>query len=447
MTPLRRIDIALPEGVPVIELLPHVLRHAGESAADDGEAHGGWVLRRTGGTLLEPLRSLATQGVHDGELLHLVPRRIDWPEPAYDDVVDVIAAGARRAGRQWSPAATRWTALAVTAALLLVGAAEVVLAGPPWPRGGLAALAFAALLLVAGLLIARGAGDAVAGGLVGAAALPYGFIGGALVTTPVAGAGSLLVGSAITVLVGVLGYLAVAGLGRLFVAGVLAGILGLVAALLRGWSMSPAGCAAVVLTLAIGLLPAYPLLATWLGRVPMPALPQRAEDMLRDQPLPPRASVIAAVIRAVELLTGLLVGAAIVVPVAVAELVATRGTAGVVLAVVGCVALLLRARLFPTAWQRVPLLAGGLVGLAVIVGAATWNAGPLAAIPVRLGVVAVLVALVLLTGLVYANRAMAPRLGRLGDFADVLAIMALVPLTCLVAGLYDAIRALFASLS
>ena len=35
--PQRRVDVALPEHVPLAELLPEVLRHAGEGLADDGE--------------------------------------------------------------------------------------------------------------------------------------------------------------------------------------------------------------------------------------------------------------------------------------------------------------------------------------------------------------------------------------------------------------------------
>ena len=33
--PQRRVDVALPEQVPLAELLPEVLRHAGEGLADD----------------------------------------------------------------------------------------------------------------------------------------------------------------------------------------------------------------------------------------------------------------------------------------------------------------------------------------------------------------------------------------------------------------------------
>src|SRR5436309_2908128 len=66
--PKRRIDVALPDNALVGELLPHLLRHAGEELANDGEAHGGWRLRRSTGAPLEANRSLAVQGVRDGEV-------------------------------------------------------------------------------------------------------------------------------------------------------------------------------------------------------------------------------------------------------------------------------------------------------------------------------------------------------------------------------------------
>src|SRR5262245_29310702 len=101
------MDVALPDTMLVAELLPHLLRHADDDLAEGAEVHGGWVLRKSTGTVLEPARNLAVQGVRDGELLHLTRRRDEWPELAYDDVVEVIARGARRAGRSWGGRATR----------------------------------------------------------------------------------------------------------------------------------------------------------------------------------------------------------------------------------------------------------------------------------------------------------------------------------------------------
>src|ERR1700759_1353209 len=109
--PARRVDVALPEHVPLAELLPEVLKHAGEGLADDGEKHGGWVLRRTDGIALATAQGLFAQGVRDGEVLHLVPARDEWPELEYDDVVGGIAEGARRRGSAWTPASPRGAAL------------------------------------------------------------------------------------------------------------------------------------------------------------------------------------------------------------------------------------------------------------------------------------------------------------------------------------------------
>ena len=162
-TPKRRIDVALPETVALGELLPHVLRHAGEGLADEGPQHGGWALRRSTGALLDPKRSLAMQAIRDGEVLHLVPRRSEWPELAYDDVVEIIASGSRRAERSWGKPATRLCALALVAVVLNLGLIGVALAEAPWTMPGGVALGFAAILVAVGVVLARAAGDAGAG--------------------------------------------------------------------------------------------------------------------------------------------------------------------------------------------------------------------------------------------------------------------------------------------
>src|SRR6185295_4933985 len=130
--PSRRVDVALPEHVPLAELLPEVLRHAGEGLADDGEKHGGWLLRRTDGVALATAQGLFPQGVRDGEVLHLVPAREQWPELEYDDVVEAIAEGARRRGTVWTPASTRTATLLGAAVLLGLGLVAVLAAAPDW---------------------------------------------------------------------------------------------------------------------------------------------------------------------------------------------------------------------------------------------------------------------------------------------------------------------------
>jgi type VII secretion integral membrane protein EccD len=449
--PKRRIDVALPEGVPVSELLPHLLRHAGEGAADDGERHGGWVLRRTTGVLVEPGRNLVLQGIRDGEVLYLVPRRAEWPELAYDDVVEVIARGARRNGRSWGGAATRRCALAVTCTLLGLGVVDVMVSGPPWLWPGIVGLAFALVLAAVGAVLSRAMSDAVAGAVVAACGLPYAAVGGFLVMGPAHtglsgfGAPHVLLASTALLLVGVICYGGVAALGRLFVAAIAIGLLGVLGGLLYCASITPAGAAAVVLTVAIGLLPGYPLLSAILGRLPVPALPQRPEEMLEDRPVPSRSEVFAAVTRAYEILTGLLLGVAVASACCVALLLASGLVWGAVLSTVAAVALLLRARLFPTPQQRVPLIVSGAVALGALLLAAVQAVPTGARLVLLIFAVGAVAAVVLTAGLVYSRRAPSPYVGRLADIADVAAIMALTPLACGVAGGFGAIQALFAS--
>jgi type VII secretion integral membrane protein EccD len=451
-TPKRRIDVALPDNALVAELLPHLLRHAGEATDDSADAHAGWTLRRATGDLVEPNRNLVVQGVRDGEVLHLVPRRVDWPELAYDDVVEMIANGARRTGRAWSSAATRRGGLAFGVTLFVLGLIPVVLAGPPWGLPGAAALGVAVALAVAGLLIARAGSDAVAGGAVAGAALPYAFIGGMLVIAPNGTALShlrapdLLLGSAGLLVFSVIGYTGTSAVRWLFMAGIEAGAAGIIAAVLCFAGASDAGAAALTLTIVIGLLPGYPLFASWLGKLPVPELPDRPEDILEDRPVPKRTGVFAAVARATELLSGMLLAAAVVGAIAMVFLAVEGSLPALFLAGAGSAALLLRARLFPAAQQRIPLLLSGGFGFALLTVGAALRLGAGGGRLLMLLVFALAATAVLVAGLMYSRRTPSPYVGRVGDIVDVLAIMALIPLAAGVIGFYSTIQAMFASL-
>ncbi|MGW4460885.1 type VII secretion integral membrane protein EccD [Micromonospora sp. NPDC004704] len=450
--PKRRMDVALPDNLIVAELLPHLLRHAGDDLGDTGERHGGWVLRRATGAVLEPNRNLSVQGVRDGELLHLAPRRDDWPELAYDDVVEVIAGGARRAGRSWGNEATRRCGLVVTAAVLGLGLIVLLSAGPAWPLPTAAALGLAAVLAVLGVLLSRAFGDASVGAVVAASGLPYAFVGGALLAAPgdVAltdlGASSLLLGSALLLVFSVIGYTGVAAVQRLFMAGLAASLTGLLAALLCLAGATPVGAAAVALTTVIGLLPGYPLIASSLGRLPVPELPDRPEDILEDRPVPRRSDVFAAVARATELLSGMLLAAAVTGAIAIAFLIFVDGTlAGELLSLAAAAALLLRARLFAMPQQRVPLLTSGVASLALLLFGYVFGADQGGRL-LLLILFVVVAGVVLAAGLVYSRRSPSPYIGRTADILDVLAIMALIPLACAVLGVFGAIQGLFASI-
>jgi type VII secretion integral membrane protein EccD len=395
---------------------------------DAGQTHGGWLLRRPDGSALSVGAGLAQQGIRDGDVLHLVPARIGWPELEYDDVVDAIAAGARRYGRGWDGAATRIAGLAGAALALLIGGAVLVRS----PAGSAAPAAFAlgvgALLLVSGAVAARGFGDGVVGAAVGGFALPYAAIGGYLLLHGVPG---VLVGATALLLAGMIGAVGVGHGLRVFVAGITAGCFGALGALLAYWQ-PVAGAAAVVLATLITGVAAFPLLAIRLGRLPMPVVPPQEEVR------PDRARVFAAVIRTDELVTGMLLGHAVATLGAAALLVGgAGGVAGRILVAVAAVGLLVRARLFPTVRQRLPLLAGGAGGVALLIlGSTGLPRLAIAGVLTGAGLVAVL------AGATYRRRAPGPYLGRAADLLDALCVVGVIPVACAVLGLYGRMRGL-----
>ncbi|SBT49018.1 type VII secretion integral membrane protein EccD [Micromonospora auratinigra] len=449
--PQRRVDVALPEQVPLAELLPEVLRHAGEGLADDGERHGGWVLRRTDGAVLATAQALLPQGVRDGEVLHLVPARAEWPELEYDDVVEAIADGARRRGAAWSPAATRAATLAGAGVPLAVGLTAVLAAGPARGDGWPVAAAVALLLVLAGTAASRAYGDGPVGTTLGGYALPWAAAAGALAVgtgDPVGpfgplrwvGGPELLAGSVALLLVSVLGLLGVASRARVFVAGATVGAVGASAAL-GGFLLDAAGTAAVLLAVLVFALGGLPLLALRLGKVPLPSitLPATGPEGVRD--LPDKGRVHAAVARTEEVLTGLLLGHALLAVAATAVLVGAGGTAGRLLAAVGAAVLLLRSRLFVAVRHRVPPVVAGLTGSALLGAVLAGPAGPTGRLVLAAG--GLLLALAAVTaGATYARRPVSPYLGRLADLTDTALVVSVVPVACAVLDLYDRARGL-----
>ncbi|MCG5460969.1 type VII secretion integral membrane protein EccD [Micromonospora sp. MED01] len=453
--PQRRVDVALPEQVPLAELLPDVLRHAGVGLADDGEQHGGWVLRRTDGALLVTAQALLPQGVRDGEVLHLVPARAHWPELEYDDVIEAIADGARRRGGAWSPTATRAAGLAGASVPLAVGLLALLAGGPTHRAGWLAAVTVALVLTVAGTVASRANGDGAAGATLGGYALPYAFTAGALAVgsgDPVGpigparwvGAPELLAGSVALLLAALIGLLGVASRLRVFVAGVTVGLIGAAAAL-GGLLMTTAGTAAVLLSALVFAVGVIPLLAIRLGKLPLPpiTLPAAtsAEEPARVRDLPDQGRVHAAVIRTEETLTGMLIGHALLVVATAGVLVIAGGTAGRVLVAVTSAVLLLRSRLFVALRHRVPTVLAGLAGYAALGAVLVGRADETGRLVLVLGGAALaLVAVASGTG--YARRPVSPYLGRVADLTDTALVVAVVPIACAVLDLYERARGL-----
>ncbi|WP_427886050.1 type VII secretion integral membrane protein EccD [Kribbella sp. GL6] len=413
--PERRIDLALPERSTVADVLPGILRHAGDDLADFGALQGGWVLRRPDGEALETHLDLSGQGVRDGEILHLAPAHQHWPELEYDDLVDAIATDARSGGRAWTPGASRWCGLIAAAAALLTC---LVLMHSPY-----FALATAGVLMAIAVLLSRAVGDGAAAATAGAVSLVFAVTGGAL-----EGAPRLTAGGAALLLFGLLGYVGIARHTAVFVAAVSAGLLALVAGGLGG-ALDATRSAAVVCAVAVALIPVAAPLAMRIGRLPKPVLPTSTADLLADAPQPPRRLVHAAVLRSAALYTGILAGLAVGLACCLYVLARSTSTPGRVLVVLVVGICLLRSRLLPVVAHRLSLVLAGLVGLGCL----------LVQSPYLLLVFAVVAAFL---GLWYARHRPGAYLARYAELAEVVLVLLVVPVVLWVLGLYAYVRGL-----
>lgn len=445
-TPRRRIDLALPEHAAVAEILPGLLARAGEGLAEVGVT-GGWLLRRPDGTAFDLDRTLGAHRVRDGEILHLTPRKTEWPELEYDDLIDAIATGSGRTGGTWGPRHTRLAGLTVGGAAILLGLVAVLRAGPPWTLPAGWALGVAALLLAAGMAVARALGDAGAGAVLAAVALPFAGVGGGLLLAgdgPATDltAGDVLAAGAAVLLAAAVGYLGVVAAPALFAGAVTVGLL----CLLGGWLATGAEFAsyratAVLAGALLALSPTFAPLALRLGRVPMPILPRSAADLVRDDPQPPLPLVHAAVVRADALHTGMLTGSCLVVMCC--QVVLIRAGTGPATLLVGVLAagFLLRARLYPVLRHRIPVLLTGLFGVGALV------VGPLMAdrsgLLVQAGPLLLAQAVVAIAaGLLLSTRTANPYLGRFAEYGEILVMIAVAPVVFAVLDLYGYVRGL-----
>jgi hypothetical protein len=207
----------------------------------------------------------------------------------------------------------------------------------------------------------------------------------------------------------------------------------------------------VLLSVLVCGIGAMPLLAIRFGGMPTPpvTLPAGGDaegftaapaggpfDAARERP--DRATVFAAVARTEELLTGMLVGHFVLSAAAFVVLGTSGALSARILIAVSAAALLLRSRLFVTLRQRVPLVLGGLAGIAVLGVDLLWNADP----AMRLAVSALGVLLALVTvaaGATWSRRPPSPYLGRAADLLDTLVVLSVIPVACAVVGLYAAV--------
>ncbi|WP_371525957.1 type VII secretion integral membrane protein EccD [Streptomyces sp. NBC_01283] len=451
--PSVSVDLAVPADVPVADLLPTLLRYVGEEAEEAGLDHAGWVLQRLGDAPLDEEATLARAGLSDGAVLYLRPHTEALPEARLDDLVDGMADTASRRLHTWNSGAARGLLVGTAVATVLAALLLVV-----WPGVNGSGSRRAVCAAVAGLLLLAGAGSAsrAVGDRVSATAL------GLLVAPCLALAGWLLPGGELsgpdTVRIAGARLLAAGAAGAggavlalaatavgapALLATALVSVAAAIAGALMGYSGlgAPAAVAlvAAVVTLAAGTVAPF---AFKLAGLRLPALPSSASQL--QQGIEPyagdevaqRTELAARWVTALFAATGTMVAAALVV------LTEDPGPAEVLTALVLSLLLLLHCRGLVHIPQRLTLAVPGVWGLLLLARAWAVDSDGNGRLVVFAVLFAAAAALVVAAWTVPGRRVL-PYWGRAAELAHTLFAVALLPLSCWVAGLFGWLRGLF----
>lgn len=427
------IDVALPADVPVAVLMPSIIdildgRDDGASAEPVPRRYR---LSRPGAVALSTSTTLAQHGIRDGEVLVLTESATPPPAPRCEDVAEAVSAVLDSTARPGSSLGRR-QATRLTGAL-----AATVLTG----IGG--------LTLIRNAFTAKANGEAVAvmvsAGLVAVlfARIAHRTHGDAL-----AGLTLSVIATACTAVAGYLAVPGVPGLPHAVLGAMTAAVTAVLALRLSGCgavTLTALACVATIVAAAalVGLITAAPphvvgsvSALTSLGLLALAARISIAIARLSPQ-LPSPPDLDAKAIRARTWLTSLLAafacGAALGAVVTV--LAAPHGPPRIVFGALTGVLLLLRVRRGDGRDTPVFAACGTTVIATTFVASGScgaWTAATTAA----------LAAAATCLGFVASAASPSPVLRRTVDALEGLALVALVPITCWVCGLYGAVRGL-----
>lgn len=448
--PAKSIDLAVPADVPVADLLPAVLRYAGDNLEETGIDHGGWVLQQLGGEPLDEERTLDSYGLRDGDILYLRPRTKALPEVHLDDLVDGISTTMRDHPFGWTPKVSRRVLLG-TAVAVLIGGMMVI----AWPGGS--ALPRAGFATVVGLLLLAGAGsasravgDAGAGAALGFMVAPYLALAGWMLPGGALGGphmyetlgARLLAASAAAAGGAVLALAIVAAFAALFLCvAVISLFAALAAALLITTNLAPVHTAGIIAVLAVVLGAFVPSLAFRMSGMRMPPLPTNAQQ-LQEGIQPHTTSVVSArAILADGWMTSLYGAVGVVATGCLLALDRERELADTTMAVALSLLLILHARGLGNIWQRMSLVVPGLVGLLLLVLVAAPASSPNSRLLTAAGLLAA-TAMVAIAAWTVPGRRLVPYWGRAGEVLHSALAMSMLPLALWVLGVYSALRSM-----
>ncbi|MGW0734184.1 type VII secretion integral membrane protein EccD [Streptomyces sp. NPDC002851] len=466
--PDSRIDVALPDDVPLAYLYPEILRLSGQSPAPGAPV--GYHLVHRDGTVLDEARSLAAQRIVDGELLSLRPFSDSLPPAVFDDVSHATASAVTRDRTLWNDALMRGAGLFGASVLLCLLAFVAWTSDLRHDMHGLPGILTAVsglVLLALAVARARVYGDRGAALALGIGALANLGVAGTGLLPLAAGQGVgrlqfLLACAAVLVASVVLVIVTPSGDGP-FVAFVFASAIGLVMTFVAILAdLEPIETASICSPLAVGTLAFLPGLSTRFARLPIGFAPPRSSATLdfedeTEQPTDIDAERIATQARrGHELLVGLVGGCALVAVGAAAVLGFSDDLWAQLLAFATGLAMLTRAHLFRHTAQVGCALAAGLASLVLLGLGLSLNPpvdmvikalrGDSTALDIRLVwlsvAVAVVATVIAAISLIVPRKGVTPFWGRFLEIAESFVLLTLLPLCLAVFDAYHRMRSL-----
>ena len=430
---VRRVDLVLPGAVPVAELLPELARSVG--LLDPGTVYGGYRLVTAEGRRLAGDSGLTLQGVEDGGVLTVTAGIDEEPPRVYDDVVEAMTDVVERDLKPWEPASGRRTALTAAGLLMALGAVALLIQRDS-TLAAAAAVTVAVALAAGAVVLSRAQREREAAVSVAWISAGYAAVAGLMLApeesffeAPVACAGGAALLAGLVCLVGL-------GPGRtLVLPPVVIGAVFLVTGLInRNADFDPAVVLVVALTLVVMAGSIFPWLALGVTGTTVDQLYTVADITADPEEIDPArvgadARLAHEILVAISATVGLLL-------VLVAPLAVSLGLFGTLLALMCCVVVMLRTRQYRTGTEVLVGLGSGILGLASIAVSLlfmhpSWQ-------PTTAVVLAAAGAVLLVATLLPATPSV--RRGRLGDLAETVALLSLLPLVVLATGVFDAIR-------
>lgn len=436
-------ELAVPMDIPLIDLMPTILGHAGEDLAEEGVDHDGWGLQRLGDPPLDQESSIESLNLRDGETLHLRPRRDQLPTVHFDDIIDGLSTEARARPDSWGPGATRWTMLGSALTVVALGFVLLVSAPATWPTL-VAAGAAALFLLVCSATAARALGDATSALALALAAVPFVGLAGSIV--PSGPEGTVLTGARLLAAcvagagAAALGLAAVAGAAPVFISVATLGLLCATGGLVLMLGGASAAVSATIIAVIAVLLGAFvPRIAFRLSGLRLPGLPTTAQELQEELDPHPGDEVVVKGRIADYFVTALFAAIGLACLVSLEFVVHDRSWQATTFVVVLSVLLLVHGRALGSVWQRLSVIVPGVYGLLRLLLAMRQDtANPL---PMVAGLF-VVAAVLIVARWTLPGRRLLPQWGRLADIVESLAALSLLPLALWLIGVFAFMRGL-----